>query len=185
MPYPKTVTPDRILVIAQEMLESDGIDGLSLHKIAAKLKVKTPSLYRYIQNKEDLLRQLRRTTMTELTSGIMANARIAGEPKETLLEMAIAYRAYALQHPRQYELAFSVNIPISAAEEMKNEQLVEPIQQLVTALTGDAQSLTMLRGLLAILHGWILLEISEQFRRGGNLESEFQAVVEHYLNSLG
>lgn len=50
-----TLTRERIAATALELIDSDGLEGLSMRKLGAALGVEAMSLYHYIDNKEDLL----------------------------------------------------------------------------------------------------------------------------------
>jgi uncharacterized protein YhhL (DUF1145 family) len=54
-------------------------------------------------------------------------------------------------------------------------------QAMITPLTGEATSLTALRGLLALMHGYAMLMLTEQFRRGGDLNQAYTDAVRAYL----
>ena len=60
-------------------------------------------------------------------------------------------------------------------------QLITPVQELMAALVGEAESLTALRGAYALVHGYVMLELNEQLRRGGDLEAVYQEVIRAYL----
>jgi AcrR family transcriptional regulator len=52
--------------LAIEILETEGIDALSLHKLAEKLGVRAPLLYRHVGSKTDLLLAINRLTLRQL-----------------------------------------------------------------------------------------------------------------------
>ena len=54
MPYPAQIDHEAILTSAEQLLERTGIEQLSLTLLASELGVKTPSLYRYIANRDAL-----------------------------------------------------------------------------------------------------------------------------------
>jgi hypothetical protein len=62
------------------------------------------------------------------------------------------------------------------------EEMAIPIQRVMAEISGEEGSLTALRGLWALIHGFLLLEISGQFRRGGDLTEAFMQSVEAYLD---
>jgi|ERR1043165_6173124 TetR/AcrR family tetracycline transcriptional repressor len=47
--------PDAIVTAGLETLQAEGIDGLTMARVAARLGVRTPSLYWHVRNKEELL----------------------------------------------------------------------------------------------------------------------------------
>ena len=49
-------------------------------------------------------------------------------------------------------------------------------------ITGQKQSLPALRGALALVHGFVMLELKDQLQRGGDLTMAFDASVNAYLH---
>ena len=186
MPFPGQVTKDLIVQKAHQLIESEGVDALSLAKLAKDLGVKAPSLYRHIGNKEKLLQEVNGLTLQELFSNIynalepQANANV----EQQLLTVAKVYREYGLSHPHTYHL-FSSSAPGNGRpDESILLQLILPLQALMAELCGETQSLTALRGLLAQIHGFVMLELNEQLQRGGDLSTVYEDVVTIYLRGL-
>ena len=48
------MTVDRIVTAAVELADADGIDGVSMRRVADPLGVGTMSLYRYVPSKAEL-----------------------------------------------------------------------------------------------------------------------------------
>ena len=55
------------------------------------------------------------------------------------------------------------------------------IQQIMMQISGEENSLTALRGVLALIHGFISLELNGQFRRGGDLSEAIDSIILAYL----
>jgi len=51
-------------------------------------------------------------------------------------------------------------------------------------LVGEEAALPALRGGWALVHGFVMLEISGQFRRGGDLDAAFAHAVAAYIRGL-
>jgi AcrR family transcriptional regulator len=181
MPYPSQINPDRILEKARDIVEAESAEQLSLHKLAAALGVKAPSLYRYFPSKTDILRALNLRTAQQLTASMQETASNEGDARTQLLCMARAWRAFSQTYPMTYTLAFTNANPQLRPDDQLLETLAIPIQQIMANISGEEQSLAALRGLWALLHGFILLELSGQFRRGGDLEAAFTQSIEVYL----
>jgi AcrR family transcriptional regulator len=181
MPYPSQIDRDQVIQQASNMIAGDGVDNLSLHKLAAVLGVKAPSLYRYVKNKTELIREANLATLAEMFA-MMDEAAVtsSGEPEEKLLAILLAYRAFAHANPRRYLLVYHENDDYRSDEDLL-VQMVLPVQEIMADLTGEAHSLTALRGALALVHGFVLLEINNQLRRGGDLDEAFRESVQAYL----
>jgi hypothetical protein len=99
-----------------------------------------------------------------------------------LMMMAIKWRTFGYAFPMTYAMAFANNNPDLRPDEKLLETLAIPIQKVMAEISGEEHSLEALRGFWALIHGFMLLELSEQFRRGGNLEAAFTHSVEAFLN---
>ncbi len=181
MPYPSQVNRDNIIQQAWQMIEEEGVQQLSLNKLAASLNIKAPSLYRHVSSKADLLQAVNLLTLQKLFDGI-ANAIPADNPPlEQMTAVLRTYRQFALSHPHTYELVYQHN-PAARPDENILVQLILPIQEIMAGVTGPEKSLAALRGALALAHGFVMLEIKQQLQRGGDLDADFQQVVKAYLN---
>lgn len=182
MPYPSQVTFDGIINAAADLIEANGVDQLTLARLAKQLGIKAPSLYRYVESKEKLLRAVNTHTTEALLSAIQsAHTHSHGSARERLLVLGSAYREFALAHPQCYLLAFNNTRDELRPDEAYIVQLVLPVQELFVEISGEARVLTALRGAFALLHGYAMLGITNQLRRGGDLTQDFQAALEAYL----
>jgi AcrR family transcriptional regulator len=181
MPYPSQITRKTIIQTARQMIETDGVDHLSLSQVAAELGVKTPSLYRYIKNKNGLLQAVNESTSEALYAALYPSLEENMSPIDKLKSVAHVYRKFAKAHPRTYGLLFTNTIAELRPDPEANERGALPIQAVVADITGEEVSLAALRGLLALVHGFVMLEIAEQFQRGGDLDQAFNQAVEAYL----
>lgn len=184
MPYPAQITRDSIVEKAREMVEAEGADQLSLHKLAAALGVKAPSLYRYFASKTELLRAINLQTAQRIV-GAMEQASGMGDAHSRLLAMAKACRDFGHRYSMTYRLAFTNANPELRPDDALAEALALPLQRVMAEISGEEHSLAALRGAWALIHGFILFELSGQFRRGGNLDAAFTQSIEAYLNGWG
>lgn len=173
MPYPAQISAADVLDAAEELIEAQGVEQLALNDVARALGVKTPSLYRYVDSKAGLLRQLNLRFLEGLFAA-MHGAPDAAQPVEArLLAAMTAYRAYALAHPRLYLMAFAYMVDDLRPGEDLLVQMVLPLQAEAAELAGAADSLAALRSIYAYVHGFVMLELTNQLRRGGDLSADF------------
>jgi AcrR family transcriptional regulator len=185
MPYPSQIDRDQIIQQASAMIAADGVDNLSLHKLAAVLGVKAPSLYRHVNNKTELIRDVNLATLAQLFA-VMDEAASAssGTTEAKLVSIFSTYRDFAHANPRLYLLAFHENDAYRSDENVL-VQMILPVQGLMADLVGEERSLTALRGALALVHGFALLEINKQLRRGGDLDEAYRESVQAFLRGWG
>ena len=182
MPYPSQVNRDAIIDTAYAIVEADGADALSLGAVARTLGVKTPSLYRYVANKAALIEAVNLRTLTQLFTAIdQALAVTDGDAAARLLAIGRTLRSFAHAHPHAYQLAMTAPPSQGRPDEELLVSFVLPVQAIMAEHVGETASLSALRGLLALVHGFSMLELNEQLQRGGDLSATFDATVRAYL----
>jgi AcrR family transcriptional regulator len=182
MPYPSQTDRESIIRMAQTMIERDGVEQLSLAQLAAALNIKAPSLYRHIPSKTVLLLEVNSLTFQQLFQAYAAAVQATETtPKARLFAILRAHRVFAHAHPQTYVLAFTTTNRDQRPDPAMLERLVLPIQAEMEAITGTERSLAALRGALALVHGFVMLELNEQFQRGGDLAEAFEQAITAYL----
>lgn len=185
MPYPTQITPERILEQAEALIEQHGAEQMSLNQLAAALGVKTPSLYRYYAGKAELLGAVNLRTVERLIEEMKAAAESrSGDDAERVLQMGLAYRQFAHQQQKAYALAFGPTDAASRPDPSMMAALAQEIQAVITPISGEGASLTALRGLWALVHGFIMIELAGQFQRGGDLDAAFEAALRAYIRGI-
>lgn len=185
MPYPSKIDYHALLEKARDLIETEGIEQLSLQKLADGFGVKAPSLYKHVENKNALLRAVVQATTERLTTVLMqAVEAINGTPHQRLEAMMRAYREFAHQNPGVYRLAFGDPAPEIRPDPADLVKLALPLQAEMVRLVGEMDSLAALRGAWALIHGFVMLELSTHFQRGGDLDATFEQAIQAYLNGL-
>ncbi len=183
MPYPSKLSSETLVEVAWQMMEDEGVESFSMHKLAAHFKVKTASLYRYYK-KTELLRAVNTYTESKLYEAINPPLKSENAPTDTIRQIAINYRDFGLTHPTTYGLMYTNTIDELRPDFEEGVQAVTPFQVLISNLAGEHHSLSALRGLLALMHGFVMLEISGQLRRDGDLDEAYHYAIETYLTGL-
>jgi AcrR family transcriptional regulator len=88
------LTRERVLAAALEMADHEGIEGLSMRNLAAKLKVEAMSLYNHVDGKEGILDGL-----VDLVAGEIELPRGGGDWREAMRARARSAHAVLLRHP--------------------------------------------------------------------------------------
>lgn len=181
-PYPSQTDISGILDVARQLIEQNGVEALSLGKIAGKLGIKAPSLYNHIESKNALLQAVvEQTYLAMFAAYDEALRQSTADPTEQLLNLSRAQRRFAHANPNCYMLAYTTQNPdLRADPDMLLKQAVS-IQKIMAQISGEANSLAALRGSLALTHGFITLELNGQFRRGGDLSETFDQIIRAYL----
>ncbi|MCI0711913.1 MAG: WHG domain-containing protein [Chloroflexi bacterium] len=160
------------------MIEEVGLEKLSLSKLAAQFDVKAPSLYKHVNNKAAIIEAVNHATYRELSETILNQTVRVTDPVERLLIFSRAYRQFAHANPVTYQLALGAEV---RGDEEALAAIGKQMEHMLRPLVGEADSLTALRGLWALIHGFVMLEINHQMRRGGDLDATFEIVVKSFI----
>jgi len=183
MPYPAQTDRKGIIKTAIVLIEREGSVGLKLSRVASEIGIKSPYLYRHFKNKAALTQAIIEHTHEKLFEAYAAVMQDEGnDPQERLLNLLRAHRDFALANPNSYILAFTATDPRVRTDAMQLEQQVIPIQRIMAEISGEEHSLSALRGALALVHGFVMLELKDQLQRGGDLTVAFETAVSAYLN---
>lgn len=183
MPYPAKVDQAKIINTARQLLESDGLDALTVARLADELDIKAPSLYRHFKNKNALLRALNTVTAQEITDAMKHSTTVneSHNVTEQLVAMMRAYRDYAHEHPTGYLLTFASTDDEIQPDKALLEALVIPLQERIAQISGEERSLHAIRGAWAMLHGFVVVELTGRFRRGGDIDEAFEQSIRAYI----
>ena len=67
MPTPARTSLEQIVKAGRDIVEANGIDGLTMQSIASRVGVRAPSLYKRLQGRNELLRLVANDAAAELT----------------------------------------------------------------------------------------------------------------------
>lgn len=184
-PYPARVDRDELVRVARAMIEAEGADRLTLGKLAKRFGVKTPSLYNHIASKTALLQAINTLTLREQMAAAQAAIQAVGrdDPRAALRAVADAYRDYALSNPRAYLLLYASDDPAVLPDVALARELGQPVERALADYAGPDNALRALRGMWALMHGFVTLQIAGQFRNDElSLEESWAHVLAVYLD---
>ena len=90
-----------VVAAAARLADRDGLEQLTLARLAAELGVRAPSLYAHVDGLGDLRDRVGALGVVELTDALSAAA-TGRAGREALHAVAVAYRAYAHERPGVY-----------------------------------------------------------------------------------
>lgn len=164
--------------VAVRLADADGLEGLTLTKIAAELGVQQPALYRHVESWNDLLRLLSLRGREALADALGAAA-IGVSGDEAVAAIGRAWRATARAHPGLYEA--TDRYPCAGDDEL--EEAVERIVSIIAqALAGfdldDDHCVHAARALRSAFHGFAHLESGDGHPGTHDLDDTFDGLIE-------
>lgn len=109
---PTADRPRQIVAAARALLEAEGPEALTMRRLADRVGVKAPSLYKHFPDKSSVVAALAAEMLRE-TAGVLTAAEAAAPGSFSAL--ATAYRTYALAHPHLYLLTMGRALPAGGA----------------------------------------------------------------------
>jgi AcrR family transcriptional regulator len=164
-----------IVEAARELLEAEGPAGLSMRRIAQRVGIRAPSIYKHLPDKQALEAALISAGFAEWAA-VLETA--AGE-SEPLAALARAYRGFAKRHPHLYRLMTERPLARARLEPGVEARAAQPI---VDAVRGDADAA---RAVWAFAHGMTILELDGRFPPGADLDAAWATGIEAFRQRSG
>jgi AcrR family transcriptional regulator len=171
------LTHQRIARSAIEIADAEGLDAVSMRKIAARLGAGTMSLYRYVGSKQDLVD----LAVDEVLDEGM-RWKLSGDWRADLAEVARDIRRVTLRHP--WLAGHSMGRPAFGPNMLR---AADHILAAVDGLGLDIDGmLDMWLTVSAFVSGYVLTELAEQesLRRSGLTEAQWRAQVRPYVRKV-
>ncbi|WP_328806761.1 TetR/AcrR family transcriptional regulator [Streptacidiphilus fuscans] len=171
-----------IVDAAIALADAEGVEAVSMRRIASELGVGTMSLYRYVETKDDLLDLMIDQVMGErvvVAGGTDAGPAPAGDWRARLRAIAVGYRAMLLRHP--WVLA------ITASRPPLGPNMLDNTERMLGAMDGLGLGIDAMAGfgwtVMAFVRGFVMSEIAEveTIRRTGQTEDDYRRSAGPYL----
>lgn len=169
---------DAVVDAAARLADAEGLEAVTLARLAAVLGVRAPSLYAHVDGLEDLRRRLGARGARELAEAL-ARAAAGRAGSDALHAVADAYRAYAHAHPGSYAAAQrSRELSRSAEAAAAAGASVEVVLAVLRGygLEGD-DAVHATRVIRAALHGFVVLEAVNGFAIDLPVEESYRRLV--------
>ena len=152
-----------ILAAAREVLEREGLEGLTVGALAARLGIKAPSLYKHFSGKREL-------EVALIADGFVAFAVTMEGTAGDFASLAAAYRAFALANPQLYRLMTERPLPRDELPAGLEARAARPVLEAL----GDPDAA---RAAWACAHGLVALELAGRFPADADLDAAWRAAV--------
>jgi AcrR family transcriptional regulator len=157
-PARQRLTRERVLTAALRLVDSDGLDALTMRRLGQELDRDPMALYRYAKNRTALLDGVAELVLCQLTI-----APGVTDWKAQLHRTAHQFRGLALAHPNVVPLL--VTRPLSTPLGLRPLGTLRPLEQLLALLVSAGfpatRALQIYRAYFGLLHGHLLNELQE------------------------
>ncbi len=173
-----------VVQAAAELADAGGLHEVTLATLAAKLGVRTPTLYHYIGGLAGLRRELALLGCRELAHHL-GQAVMGRAGDEALIALAYAYRAFVNEHPGLYtatvQAADPADTEMTAAQ---TEVVVIAMRMLSGYHMNYEETIHVVRMLRSLVHGFATIESNGGFGMPVDLNETFQRLLNIFLRGL-
>jgi AcrR family transcriptional regulator len=174
-----------VVAAGRRLLEEEGVEALTMRRLADRVGIRAPSLYKHLPDKAALEAAIIATGLEDTAAAFEAAVQGAGEGRNRgageaegaseasahaagagdeaeqgagggLAALAAAYRRFALEHPHLYRLMNNGPLPREHLPPWPEEPTAAPVLRV-------AGSQARARAVWAFTHGMVMLELDHRF----------------------
>ena len=179
------------MAAGRRLLEEEGPEALTMRRLAERLGIRAPSLYKHLPDKAALEAAIIATGFEEAAAafeaavegpaeggGQGAHGGAGGTASDgagtgaggALPALAAAYRRFALAHPHLYRLMTNGPLPREHLPPGLEDRTAAPVLRA-------AGSQARARAVWAFAHGMVMLELDHRFPADADLDAAWQAGI--------
>ena len=151
-----------MVIAARQLLEDEGLDSFSMRRLAERLGVRAPVIYKYFASKSALMAALISVGFEEQAEFFEAALTSSDRP---LTAMAAIYRVYGRDNPNLYRLMYDRDLDRSLLVPGSEERAV------LAALRAAGGDRDLARAAWAFAHGMTILELNSRFPSDADLDA--------------
>jgi AcrR family transcriptional regulator len=161
-----------------------GLSRLTMAAVAERLGVRQPSLYKHVENMEDLQRSIALRAKRDLAD-VLGRAAIGRSRGDAIVALSQAYRAWAHEHPGRYAATQRAPAPGDADDEAASREATQVVFDVLAGYgLRDDDAVDAARALRSALHGFVTLEAAGGFGLPVDIDRSFERLVSGLATAL-
>ncbi|MFN8413524.1 MAG: WHG domain-containing protein [Anaerolineales bacterium] len=171
---------DAVIHAAVELVNAEGIQALTLSRLAEELEIQTPSLYNHIDGLAGLQKDMA-ILNAKMLADRLSEASIGKSGAELFMDAAQAFRNYVKEYPGLY----MSTLRASGTQQERDEDLIREeertlkIGSAVIASLGlqGSDAVHALRAFRSTVHGFVTLEVAGGFGLPLECDESFRRLI--------
>jgi len=185
------MTRERILAAAKAVLGREGVNGLTVRKVAARAKLSPMALYRHFADKDALLNALVEEGLGAWEE--MVRTLRAEDPVEWIYELQETFLDFALTQPHLFDAAFFLPAPsarqypddfVAGRSPVIAMLMVRLDQARIAGRLSDKPSLQIALELSALAQGMVSMQRANRFSGEKQFKALFRTALRHCIESF-
>jgi len=176
MPTPDRTSLDEIVAAAADLLEQEGLAGLTMSAVAQRVGVRAPSLYKRVDGRDQLIRLVAEATLQELATRLAQT----DDPRRMLDTL----RALGHERPAAFQLVMTPGAGTPRPRPAFGVRASAPVLQVGRRLAGEENALEAARTVTAWAAGFISMELNGGFNLGGDVDAAWDFGATRVLRAI-
>ena len=175
----------QLIDAAVAIADEDGLEAVTLARVAAALGVRSPSLYNHVEGRDGLIRGVAARATGELATGLR-RAATGRAGVDAIAAVAAAQRDYALAHPGRYAATVAAPAPGDVEHEAAAAEAVDVLGAVLGGMDLEGDDLIhAVRALRSAVHGFAAIEAAGGFGLAVDRDASFRRLVDALAAGLG
>ena len=189
MPRKTRIRLDKNAVVqaAVDLLNTEGVEALSLSRLAKELGIKTPSLYNHVNGLTGLQQELA-VMNAKLLADRLSEAAMGKSGSELFMDVSQAFRGYVKEYPGLYmsTLRSSNTQRVPDPNLQHEEERTMKVGMAIMASLGlqGEEAIHGLRAFRSVVHGFATLEVAGGFGLPQDCDNSFRRLVSALVAGL-
>lgn len=180
----KKLSFDTILNAFISIVEEKGLENITLHQVADRLGVKSPSLYNHVSGISELSTGLAKLAVQRLEE-VVRDAAVGRSKTEALTQIAIAYRKFARENPEFYKATLKLSVNNEGELQESTLAVVRIICQVMEPYHYNEEDVIhFVRGFRSALHGFVSLEEAGYFKSAIGADKSYRRLINGFIKLL-
>jgi AcrR family transcriptional regulator len=153
-----TLTRERIIEAGLRVMDAEGVDAVSMRRVAREVGVEAMSLYNHVRDKEDLLDGMVETIMASMPE---PDEPIDGDGFTYGRQLAMSWRAMLKSHPGAIQLLAERKAPIATLEALRPAD--RALGALMRAGLSPEDAVQAFHTMGGYIFGYVMMETGQLF----------------------
>jgi AcrR family transcriptional regulator len=176
----------QIVDAAREIAAEQGWSAVTVRAIGARIGCSAPAIYQYFPSKEEVLVALAAFGRAQLGEALEHAAAPAGGPAKRVRATIRGLWEFALSNPELYAVIYGGDGQVPHGPDLAPDVLVNAVTKLASKRGASEPAADFADRLLATVHGFIGLTLSERFPGGlDRARALCDRIVEDAINRIG
>lgn len=178
------ISRDILLHLAADIADREGVDAVTLARLAQRTDVRTPTISHHVGSLRQLRSDLALLAVEELTEAVRS-ACAGRRDRDAVRSVYRAYRSYIHAHPGRYAASVEAPDPKDARRLAVAGRLTAVLREAFEQIgLRDADAIRAARLLRAAVHGYSTLELNDAWQTSLDNDATFDWLLEVIISGL-